>query len=203
MTGGVAAIPPISGTKTMMPAQKSGIEFLSGSHFRISQDDSVTNDSLKSIFKRDYVPWKITCKPSGAIPPAPADVLTRDDRYFNDKVSETRQVYEYRFLEKPELQNDHTKLRGTNFKMDKDLNKFQCYDTTHNLDYPAKQLSRFKKRGGKENPMRSFIPQGDPDKVTEPLSDYKNRYRGHDALTTKPAKAPSAHQGNIIQNIVK
>ena len=71
-------------------------EFLSSSHFKISQDPGVTKGSMKTVFKKDYVPWEVSSKPLAAKPPRPAEVLHKDDQYFNEKASETRQQYEYR-----------------------------------------------------------------------------------------------------------
>jgi hypothetical protein len=41
--------------------------------------------------------------------------------------------------------------------------------------------------------MRSYIPQGDPDKAPDPISDYRDRYRGHDASMNKSEKLGSHH----------
>ncbi len=189
------------------PGQKSNLEpskvstnFLAASHFTISQDDSVTKGSLKSIFKKDYVPWDINAKPDAAKPPKPANVLQTDDRYFNEKSSETRQQYEPHEITKPEMRNITNKLGATNFKMDADrrLNTFQ---TTHNSDYQPKQSSSYERGAPKQDPLQSFIPQGDPEKAPEPLSDYKDRYHGHD-IDTKPELAGSAHQGNKLIIVV-
>ena len=190
---GVAAVQyaRMPGEKTMMPAQKVGVDFLASSHFTISQDESVRKESLKSVFKKDYVPWEINSKPPGAIPPRPADILQADERYFNQKASETKQAYEPYEINKPELRDIRHKLGATNFKMDSDprLNSFQ---TTHNRDYTPKSGDASQLQLP-NNPMRSYIPQGDPDKAPDPISDYRDRYRGHDASMNKPQKLGSKH----------
>lgn len=183
------------GEKSLVAPQPVGTKFLASSHFTISQDNSVTKGSLKSIFKKDYVPWEINSKPDAAKPPRPAAILQKDDRYFNERSSETKQQYEYHDLPKPELRDISHTLGATNFKMDADhrLNSFQ---TTHNLDYTPKQCSATLRGVPKQKPMESFIPQGDRDKAAEPMSDYKDRYRGHDISSATTIKVPDAHQGS-------
>ena len=197
MAGVSACLAParnMPGNPTLLPSIAGGTEFLAASHFTISQDPHATKPSLKSVFKKDYPPWEIKGKPDGAIPPRPASVLQKDDRYFNEKASETRTQYEYRFAPKPELQADPDKLRATNFKMDRDM-RFNSFQTTHNRDYVPKEVGAYVKGGPKQNTMKSYIPQGDREKADEPVSDYKDRFRGIDAAQFKPVVAENMHQG--------
>lgn len=178
--------------KCVVPDHQTGIEFLASSHFTISQDPSVTDNSMKSIFRKDYIPWRIEEKPSAAIPPKPADVLLKDPRYFNHRQSETRNAYEYRFLEKPVVRDVSEQLRATNFKMHRDP-RFDSFKTTHNVDYTPKQAGKLP---GRPIGMQSFIPQGDPDKAPHPVSDYRDRYRGHDVCENRVEKASGKQPGN-------
>lgn len=195
MAAGVAAVnyarnrPALS---SLIEEQPTRTEFLASSHFKISQDPYVTQPSLKSVFKVDYPPWDIHSKPPGAIPPKPAEIFQKDDRYFNIKASETRKEYEYRFLEKPAIISDADKLRGTNFKMDRDK-RFNSFQTTHNAEFPPKEMSQYTSAVPTNDKMKSYIPQGDRDKAPEPVSDYKDRFRGIDATLHKPKVAINMH----------
>jgi len=187
----VSALPRIDAGK-QLPSSKMGTDFLASSHFSIAQHDAVTQGALKSIFKRDYIPWDIHNKTSASVPPKPAEVLHRDARYFNERASETTQAYPEKSLPHS-AQAGTNNLRCTNFKMDRDLSKFNSFHTSHLLDYPARQgeVSRHKIP---ENTQQSYIPQGDPEKAPQPISDYRDRFRGHDG-TKKPLRAASMHQG--------
>ena len=180
----------------LIPAPASGMEFLASSHFAIAQDGNATQPSLMSVFKKDYPPWEFRGKPKGSTPPRPAEIFQKDDRYFNEKASETRKEYEYRYLKKPELVDDADKLRGTNFKMDRDV-RFNSFSTTHNVDYPPKEMENYVRGKSKSDRMQSYIPQGDKEKALEPVSDYKDRYRGHDASLHKPQLAGNMHQSKL------
>ncbi|CAH1797265.1 unnamed protein product [Owenia fusiformis] len=177
----------------MMPPIKTGTDFLASSHFQISQEPSVTGGAFKSIFKKDYVPHPFDGRPGATKPPAPADIMHKDSGHFFDKISETKLAYEAKHLNKPELRNQHNALSKTNFKMDSDRTKFCNFDTTHDLEFPPKVGPGFQKAGPKQNPMESFIPQGDIGKAPQPISDYRDRYRGHDANENKIVKAKSDH----------
>ena len=205
-TVGVTHYAQLPGSRKLMPTRKSGTEFLVASHFTIAQDSEVTSPSLKSIFKKDYTPWHIACRPPASEPPPPAEVLHKDDRFFAEKASETSKAYKFRGanLPRPDMSDVSAKLRTTNFKMDRDVSKFDSFHTSHNLDFYAKEFQGVPKSMPKENPMESFIPQGDPEKAQHPQSDYRDRFRGHDALTTKPEKALSMHQGRatFVEHVV-
>ncbi|ELU02621.1 hypothetical protein CAPTEDRAFT_229112 [Capitella teleta] len=175
----------------VVPDHQTGVDFLASSHFTISQDPTSTDQSMKSIFRKDYIPWKVE-KPHASVPPNPSDVLLKDARYFNQRESETKNAYNYQFLEKPVLRDVSEQLRQTNFKMDKDPS-FKCFSTSHNIDYTPKELSG--NSGQKPNPMKSYIPQGDPDKALDPVSDYKDRFRGHDVCSNKVEKATGVIPG--------
>ena len=195
MAAGTEQLPKtrcLPGNPTLVPITEYGPEYLAGSHFTIAQDPEATRPSLKSVFKRDYPAWEILSKPPGAIPPKPADVLQTDFRYFNDKASETRIQYEYRPAPKRELQADRDKLRATNFKMDRDL-RFNSFQTTHARDYVPMRSDTVVQR--RQNDQKSYIPQGDPEKADDPMSDYKDRYRGIDAVQHRPEIASNKHFG--------
>lgn len=180
----------MAAVKNMISPPPVGTEFLASSHFKIAQDESFGDKVPKSVFKKDYVPWDISTKPPGSKPPRPADILQRDERYFNQRASETKQAFERHVLEKPELRDVRHTHGATNFKMDSDprLNSFQ---TTHKKDYTPKvgELAT----QSTADPMRSYIPQGDPEKAPEPISDYRDRYRAHEVV--KPVKVQSHLQG--------
>jgi hypothetical protein len=148
---------------------------------------------MKSVFRKDYIPWKVNEKPHASVPPRPADVLLKDARYFNQRESETKNAHNYRHLDKPVLRDVSEQLRQTNFKMDKDP-RFSCFNTTHNDDYTPKDASG-RRSGQPANPMKSFIPQGDPDKASNPVSDYRDRFRGHDVCINPVEKATGGTPG--------
>lgn len=194
MAAGVSAL-PMPPVGKLLVAPKVGTDFLSSSHFTISQDTSNASakSSLRSIFKKDYVPWDISSRPSASIPPDPAEVLHRDQRFFNEKASETTKAYQPKPVQ-GYIPTDSHNNRSTNFKMDRDLSKFDSFHTTHDSHYTPHDIGEGYCNKLPENPMQSFIPQGDPGKAPQPISDYRDRYRGH-AKARKPFKAPSMHQG--------
>ena len=81
--------------------------------------------------------------------------------------------------------------------MDRDLEKFKEYSTSHGIDFPAHNVSLPAKLP--DDPLKSFIPQGDREKAANPVSDYQERFLGHDARFTKPKRAANRHlvQGNF------
>ena len=199
MAAGVSAVQQYDRNPTvssMLPSQKVGNEFLEASHFTIAQDDGISPKSFKSVFKKDYIAHDIYSKPAGAKPPPPANFLHKDNRFFNTRASETAKEYEYRQLGKPELKNESANLSATNFKMDRDLSKFDSFHTTHNIEFTPKQGGINARGEPKENPMQSFIPQGDLDKAPLPISDYRDHYRGHEV--TRPQKADTSHNGKTF-----
>ena len=114
---------------------------LGPNNFTIGQDKRMSILSLdgaaQTTHKRDYVRWD-SGRTDIAVPPAPAEVVGKDARYFNTRRSETHGEFEgYDKVQSTESV-DRNKLRATNFKMDKDLSKFRLYDSTHKIDYPPK-----------------------------------------------------------------
>ena len=182
---GMARAAPHPGSNRVMSGNKVDTEFLASSHFTIAQDNKINQRKQTSVFQHDYVPWEMDNKLSSAKPPKLAEVIQKDDRYFNEKASETKQAYEYRALSKPELRDASGKLGATNFKMDSDP-RLNCFQTTHNCDYTPKGSAAYKRTSPQSNAMQSFIPQGDQEKAPQPISDYRDRYRGHDVGEAKP-----------------
>lgn len=149
---------------------------------------------MQSIFKSDYPPYHSYGRSAGAKPPPLSEVMHRDAGFFNERESETVKSFEYRHLPKPEIQGASGKLRTTNFKMDRDLNKFNSFETVHNSYFTPKMSDGYK------NPIaptirESHIPQGDQEKVLQPLTDYREKYPGHDTTVHKTFRAPSMHEG--------
>lgn len=178
-----------------MPAPQVGTDFLASSHFQIAQDPWATHPAMKTTFNKDYTPHNITGRPAAAKPPAPAWLMHKDDRHFNTKRSETVKAYEYTPMAKPKLENAQETLQKTNFKMDCDLKKFDTFHTTHNTYYPVHNSESYILDKPKQEPMKSYVPQGDREKAPQPMSDYRDRYRGHDTSKVIVSKAESQHTG--------
>ena len=176
-------------------------QFLSGSHFSIAQDNNVTQAPHRSIFKTDYPPWPIRGRPYASDPPAPAAVMHKDVNRFNEKCSETVRAFERQNVTKPELESNNRILGATNFKMDSDVKKFNSFQTSHKLDFPPKETLRASSGKLRGNPMKSYIPQGDREKAPQPLSDYRDRYRGHDARFFTPDKVIPLNLGKACSRI--
>jgi hypothetical protein len=179
-----------------MSPRKSGVDFLVSSHFKICQDPNDIKPAYLSTFKRDYPPHPSGEISAAAEPPAPAHVMHGDAKFFNKQLSETAAEFEKKHVPKPVLKDARTKLSATNYKMDRDLNKFDSFHTTHNLYFPPHHLneySGFKKTIGKS--VDSYIPQGDREKAPYPISDYRDHYQGHDTRKVVVNKAPSMHAG--------
>ncbi|KAL4227714.1 hypothetical protein ACF0H5_013149 [Mactra antiquata] len=173
---------------------KTGQAFLESTSFRINQDDLLTNNRMNSIFKSDYPPYEVQGRTQGAKQPPLSEVMHRDQKFFNERESETNKSFEYRHLPKPEIQGASGKLRITNFKMDRDVSKFNSFQTVHNSYFTPKMTDTHKMY--KAPTMReSFIPQGDKEKEPQPLTDYRDRYQGHDTTIHKTIRAPSMHEG--------
>ncbi|KAL3867036.1 hypothetical protein ACJMK2_044273 [Sinanodonta woodiana] len=173
---------------------KTGQAFLESTNFHISQDDSITRENMQSIFKSDYPAHPDYRKVEGAQPPPLSEVMHRDNHYFNEKSSETVSSFEYRYLPKPTIGDAQTKLRKTNFKMDRDLNKFKIFETMNSTYFTPKMDDGYKRLHGKSL-QHSHIPQGDRDKEPQPLSDYRDKFRGHDTSVVKVDRAPVMHDG--------
>lgn len=173
---------------------KTGQAFLESTSFRINQDDLLTNNKMNSMFKSDYPPYEVQGRTQGAKPPPLSEVMHRDQTFFNERESETNKSFEYRHLAKPEIQGASGKLRVTNFKMDRDLNKFNKFETVHNSYFTPKMADSFKLSKA-PSIWESYIPQGDREKEPQPLTDYRDRFQGHDTTVHKTTRAPSMHDG--------
>ncbi|WAQ98819.1 hypothetical protein MAR_023192 [Mya arenaria] len=155
--------------------QKTGQDFLESTSFRIGQDDQLTNQRMDSIFKSDYPPYGTYGRPAGARPPPLSEVMHRDQKFFSERESETTKSFEYRHLPKPEIQGASGKLRVTNFKMDRDISKFNNFETVHNSYFTPKMGDAYKRVEG-AGTRQSNIPQGDREKEPQPLTDYRDIY---------------------------
>lgn len=173
---------------------KTGQDFLESTSFKIGQDELLTNQRMNSIFKSDYPPYDMYGRSEGAKPPPLSEVMHRDQKFFNERESETTKSFEYRHLAKPEIQGASGKLRLTNFKMDRDLNKFHSFETVHNSYFTPKMGDTYKRYEAPTS-QQSHIPQGDKEKELQPLTDYRDRYKGHDTTVHKTIRAPSMHEG--------
>jgi len=173
---------------------KTGQDFLESTSFRIGHDDQLTNQRMTSIFKTDYPPYNTTGRPAGARPPPLSEVMHRDQNFFNERQSETTGSFEYRHLPKPEIQGASGKLRVTNFKMDRDTSKFNNFQTVHNSYFTPKMGDTYRRLEG-QGTRESHIPQGDREKEPQPLTDYREKFPGHDTNVHKTIRAPSMHEG--------
>lgn len=173
---------------------KTGQEFLNSTSFKIGQDDVFTKNAMSSIFKTDFPPYDLTGRTQGAKQPPLSEVMHRDASFFNERESETTKSFEYRHLPKPEIQGASGKLRITNFKMDRDLSKFNVFETVHNSYFTPKMSDTYK-RYHAPTTRASYIPQGDKEKEPMPLTDYRDRFKGHDTTVHKTIRATSMHEG--------
>ena len=178
-------------------APKTGQAFLESTSFQISQDPNVTSSSMKSIFKQDYPPYPSYGRGLGARPPPLSKVMHRDDQFFREKESETAASFDFRGLPVKKDDGSYVNLSSTNFKMDSDLNKFSSFKTIHRSDFPPKMSDNFKKLPAPTT-GDSHIPQGDKEKEPQPLSDYRQKFQGHDTTVHKIEKVPPMHEGKTI-----
>ena len=186
----------MASTDVLIPAPENRTKFLMSSHFKVAQDNNVGQTCTKSVFKKDYVPWTNWSRQEESIPPKPSEVLHRDARYFNERQSETVNAFVYKQGKSNILRDAPTKLGRTNFKMDSDVTKFDTYKTSNAMDFTPKLF-------GKQEPFRkaeyrNVIPQGDPEKAEVPMSDYRDRFKGHDTSKIQVSKAHSKHHGRNI-----
>lgn len=185
---------------TPLTNPKTGTDFLASTNFKVAQDMSVLDESMQSIFKRDYPSYPHYGREKESERPKLGEVMTRDDKFFSDKASETVRAFEYRYLPKPVALDDiHQKLRSTNFKMDTDVNKVNVFETMHTSYFKPKITPSFQRVEPATTTSVSHIPQGDPQKAHEPCSDYRDRFMGHDTSIHVTRRAPSMHEGQFLQ----
>lgn len=175
-------------------APKTGKDFLESTSFQISQDPNTTESSMKSIFKQDYPPYPSYGRGLGARPPPLSKVMHRDDQFFREKESETAASFDFRGLPIKKGDGSYVNLSSTNFKMDSDLNKFGSFKTMHRSDFPPKMSDNFNTFIAPTT-RDSHIPQGDREKEPQPLSDYRQKFQGHDTNVHKIEKVPPMHEG--------
>ncbi|XP_050400030.1 uncharacterized protein LOC126817261 [Patella vulgata] len=163
-------------------------------NFTISQEEDLTHPAMCSVFKKHYIdhPGHNSSLPTDL--PALGPVMHRDRKFFNEMSSETSNAYEYRPTVKPVLENAQTKLSTTNFKMDKDLSKFNSFNTTSEYYFGPKVGPDFR-RIQTITDHGSHVPNGDPGKAPLPKSDYRDKFVGHDTSVCKIIKAKSMHEG--------
>ena len=183
-------------------APKTGKDFLESTSFQISQDPNTTGSSMKSIFKQDYPPYASYGRGLGARPPPLSKVMHRDDQFFREKESETAASFDFRGLPVKKGDGSYVNLSSTNFKMDSDLNKFGSFKTMHRSDFPPKMNDNFDTFIAPTT-RDSHIPQGDREKEPQPLSDYRQKFQGHDTTVHKIEKVPPMHEGNYVLKLRK
>ncbi|XP_070542152.1 stabilizer of axonemal microtubules 5-like [Ptychodera flava] len=173
-----------------IPAPLTGNEFLASSHFKIGHDRRLAKSARRrSTFKKDYLPPPINAgRPPASEPPAPADVMHKDQFKTMDDVSETHTSFQDKGYGKVPMCNS---LTTTNYKMDADK-RIDSFRTTHSLYFTRKPMSKAKQ---KDSPMKSYIPDGDREKAAAPVSDYRDKYRGHDTNVVIVDRAPCMHTG--------
>ncbi|XP_064610132.1 uncharacterized protein LOC135474064 [Liolophura sinensis] len=175
------------------------IEKISSSHFTVGHDLSIVKDSMKSIFKLDFPFPKGSEKTLPSDPPVLGQVMHKDTKFFKDDTSETINSFQYRYLPKPDLQYDHDTIGQTNFKMDRDVKKIDSFKTINRLHFPplvdeGYAVVRPPCKGGWHP---NCIPQGDPSKEHQQLSDYKEKFRGHDTRVVKVPRISSKDNGEL------
>ena len=124
-------------------------------------------------------------------------------RYFNEKASETVKSFPPKSGKRsgPGLA-EINELRATNFKMDRDLSKFNQFNTSHGLEFQPYHVGPHSRAVPNADPMKSYVPQGDKEKAPNPVTDYRGNFMGHDVLSNKTIKAPNMHQGKVIDNVI-
>ncbi|XP_002738833.1 stabilizer of axonemal microtubules 5-like [Saccoglossus kowalevskii] len=173
-----------------IPAQLTGNDFLAASHFKIGYDRRLAKSARhRSVFKKDYMAPPIDAgRPPASEPPMPSEVMHRDQTKAMDNVSETHMVFYDKGYGKVPMCNS---LTTTNFKIGSDK-RIDSFRTTHGLYYTPQPISRVHQ---KENPTKSYIPDGDKGKAAPPVSDYRDKYQGHDTNKVRIEKAPCMHTG--------
>lgn len=173
------------------------IEKISSSHFTVGHDFSVIKDTMKSIFKLDFPCPAGSGKTLPSDPPVLGQVMHKDTKFFKDNTSETINSFQYRHLPKPDLQYDHDTIGQTNFKMDSDVKKIDSFKTIHRLHFPplVDEGCAVVRPPRKGDWHPSCIPQGDPSKEHQQLSDYKEKFQGHDTSVVKVPRITSQDSG--------
>ncbi|ESP05297.1 hypothetical protein LOTGIDRAFT_227929 [Lottia gigantea] len=184
----------MAGGMTMMVEKPPVHGHLGPGNFTISQEDALTNPAMCSVFQKHYVSHPEFSRSQPAKPPVLGPVMHKDKNYFNELLSETYNSYEYRPGEKMVLEDVHTKLSATNFKMDRDLSKFNSFNTTSGYYFVPKITTDFE-RAKPIFDLESHVPNGDPGKAPAPVSDYREKFEGHDTSVVKVHKAPAMHEG--------
>ncbi|XP_074651046.1 stabilizer of axonemal microtubules 5-like [Tubulanus polymorphus] len=175
-----------SGNFPLLAPPKTGVEFLSSSHMKISQDARSVNGSLyNSTFKQDYIPHVQYGKLSPHKPSQPADVMHKDARFFNDNRSVTVTTFLPRFALRSTLTGTPKQLQSTNFKMDRDTSKFNSFDTTHDSYFTPKDFDRNPAVRGRDMKMNEHIIVADREKEMNPKSDYRRFFKGHDTNSVR------------------
>lgn len=174
----------------LIPAHTGGAEFLAASHFTVSNDPRITRGCQKSVFVHDYPPWAVD-RPRPIPPLPPSDIFGADFNHFKANIPESKRAYQEKRVSKEDTSGYHDRLTATSFKIGGD-NRLHNYATTHTSDYPMKEADVYKHKPNRK-PQESFIPQGDPDKAANPMSDYKDRYRAHDIAGMDKAEIRKFH----------
>ena len=159
---------------------KTGIDFLVSSHFQIGNDRNKSHDpfSYKSTFQIDYPLQKVEKLQFSSIPP-PASIMHGDARFL-EHCSINKEYFNPVAL--PEKTFSKNSLTKTNFKMDRD-SRIDSFQTTNNL-YHYPMYVDMKSKNLKQDPMKSYIPQGDKEKELWPKSDYKDKFHQKDLCYT-------------------
>nr|KAG5703694.1 hypothetical protein BaRGS_022983 [Batillaria attramentaria] len=180
---------------TVIPQSGPKTSHLGPNNFTIGHDNRMTQSSLLSVFKNDYPVHNAYGRAEIAKPPRLGDVMHKDDRYICDRASETVTSFQYTPMAKPVLMDVQNTLRVTNFKMDSDVSKVNSFATTHDHYYQPKYLPLAKRSGDDIGIYTSHIPQGDPEKADAPLTNYRDKFPGHDPRQNPTIKAPTMHHG--------
>ena len=156
----------------LIPSQLTGPEFLRSSHFKVSNDDRVVYNNMKTTFHRDFPPLPVKKTPA-ALPPIPADFMHRDCDKINLRNSETVHSYPEKTADLHDLPDKYTALYMTHFKMNSD-ERIDSFQTSHSHHFKPKDLiSAVDNSHLGKNLRKSHFPQGDREKADEPISVYK------------------------------
>ncbi|CAB4006478.1 Hypothetical predicted protein [Paramuricea clavata] len=140
----------------------------------IKKSDSTCENIYKSSIKRDFPALGYVTRQSRIPSPKSAKIFSVEARINEQKSLTATHFAKQNVTERATLSEVAKLASGTKnlMKMDVD-NRAMSFDTTNKLYFPARVLEMVK---GKDDMMRSSIPQGDKEKVRLPLSNYKQSF---------------------------
>ncbi|KAI0208636.1 hypothetical protein LSAT2_006689 [Lamellibrachia satsuma] len=193
---GVKVVHGLPGGRHLIPKEKTGLDFLLSSHFRVAQSDEPLEKTYYTITTQDYVPWGVDQRAPPIKKGQNAPVIGEDTRFFNQRATEMQVEFKYRPTTLPPPTDSYKALSATNFKMHADQSKFNGYLTSQNIDFPSKDSAgtSFKMKSAKDL-WKSHVPQGDPDKEKMPASDYVHNFKPIDVEANRAERAAALQYG--------